>query len=281
MGEGDARVGLEPRLAAVESTHRAASPSRRLAESADPAQTPALDDRSRAADEDTTRAVAFATQTSSPVRVHPRDWPRVNSTLCRGRAVAPPLIEQQRLRLTAACPASGAQSDRSLEAGSRTRGTAASPGRFGGLAVSRRMLLLDHCNSVVKLLGFDLGENPGGVTLYPMSPEAGSPPLPGGRRGGAPFRPDFVRLRILLTSASVSLASRSCVAWSWCAQASIHNPAFSILSSAQCSTYSSTSARVLLSVSIRSTVLWQSIRSDTTPPSRVASITTVQASFLR
>jgi len=23
----------------------------------------------------------------------------------------------------------------------------------------------DHCNSVVKLLGFDLGENPGGVTL--------------------------------------------------------------------------------------------------------------------
>ena len=38
------------------------------------------------------------------------------------------------------------------------------------------------------------------------------------------------------------MASRSCVAWSWCAQASIHNPAFSISSSAQCSTYSSTSA---------------------------------------
>ena len=139
----------------------------------------------------------------------------------------------------------------------------------------------DHCNSVVKLLGFDLGENPSGVTLYPMSPEAGSPPLPGGRRGGAPFRPDFVGLRILLTSASVSLASRSCVAWSWCAQASIHNPAFSISSSAQCSTYSSTSARVLLSVSIRSTVLWQSLRSDTTPPLGWRGSPTVQASFLR
>jgi hypothetical protein len=45
----------------------------------------------------------------------------------------------------------------------------------------------DHCNSVVKLLGFDLGENPGGVTLYPMSPEAGSPPCRAVAAAALPF----------------------------------------------------------------------------------------------
>lgn len=33
-----------------------------------------------------------------------------------------------------------------------------------------------------------------------------------------------VGLRMLVTSASVSVASIGCVAWSWCAQAGIHNP---------------------------------------------------------
>ena len=44
MGEGDARLGLEPRLAAVESTHRPRRLRADASESADPAQTPALDE---------------------------------------------------------------------------------------------------------------------------------------------------------------------------------------------------------------------------------------------
>jgi len=38
----------------------------------------------------------------------------------------------------------------------------------------RRLLDLDHCDSVVKPLGFELGEYPAACRLS-MSPEAGSP----------------------------------------------------------------------------------------------------------
>src|ERR1019366_5853497 len=44
MGEGDARVGLEPRLAAVASTHEPRLLRVDASEPADPAQTPTLDE---------------------------------------------------------------------------------------------------------------------------------------------------------------------------------------------------------------------------------------------
>jgi hypothetical protein len=81
MGEGDARVGLEPRLAAVESTHE----PRRLRVDASEFGGPRSNSRlgrSGAVDEDRTRAVAFAKRRSSPVRVHPRGCSRVKAALC-------------------------------------------------------------------------------------------------------------------------------------------------------------------------------------------------------